>query len=788
MQRQKNTQCYFERPGMIIIWLFILLFPFDNIFAGEMLDLRGATVVVAAHPASRVEGTAERVLVEEVEKRTGLQWRISTSWPDAGPVIALSTIASSPGWKQRPRGQQEILSTHAEAYWLKEALAASGQPVVWITGADGRGVLFGVGRFLRMLEWGKGRAALPKGIDIVTAPKYSIRGHQLGYRSTANSYDAWDTEQYEQYIRALTFFGANCIENIPFQAQASPLMPVPRERMNVILSEICDRYDLDYWVWTPAVFSLKDEEKRAAELKKHAAFYKACPRLNAVFFPGGDPGNNHPRLVMPFLAELGELLMAQHPAARVWISLQGFDAEEIDYFYEYVNQNMPDWLGGLVAGPSSPPIPESRRRLPGKYQLRHYPDITHTVRCQYPVPWWDQAFALTLGREPINPQPHFYAKIHNQFAPFTDGFIAYSEGVNDDVNKIVWLLRGWNPDMPVRDILLEYSRVFFGPEVAEAAADGILALERNWVGPLVENGAVEATLSHWRLLEKQTELAAANWRWQQMLLRATYDAYTRRRLIYEQRLERMANELLAKAPAFGAERAMAEALAVVNKAETKPVSIELRQQIDVLCDALFRSIGLQTSVKRYGASGAERGCILDYADYPLNNRWWLTDEFAKIRKMKSDEQKLARLDIIRKWEQPGPGSFYDNIGNIAQTPHLDSSTETAPDFAWWDGGYSRMRLSSQVYMEWPELLYENLDTKGRYIIRVAGYGEALLKIDGVRIKPSLYNKEAEAFKTFPVPPDLVKDGRLEITWDKADEEHLNWRYRSRISDVWLLKR
>ena len=33
-----------------------------------------------------------------------------------------------------------------------------------------------------------------------TSPEYSIRGHQLGYRATANSYDAWSVEQYERYI------------------------------------------------------------------------------------------------------------------------------------------------------------------------------------------------------------------------------------------------------------------------------------------------------------------------------------------------------------------------------------------------------------------------------------------------------------------------------------------------------------------------------------------------------------------------------------------------------------
>jgi hypothetical protein len=44
------------------------------------------------------------------------------------------------------------------------------------------------------------------------------------------------------------------------------------------------------------------------------------------------------------------------------------------------------------------------------------------------------------------------------------------------------------------------------------------------------------------------------------------------------------------------------------------------------------------------------------------------------------------------------------------------------------------------------------------------------------------------FKEFPVPAEQVKDRRLVLTWDiPADEEHLNWRQRSRLAEVWLLK-
>ena len=93
----------------------------------------------------------------------------------------------------------------------------------------------------------------------------------------------------------------------------------------------------------------------------------------------------------------------------------------MDFIYRYIDREAPKWFAGLVAGPSSPPAAPTRQRLPKQYQLRLYPDITHNKLCQYAVPQWDQAYALTLGREAVNPRPAEFAAIHNRYAPYSDG-------------------------------------------------------------------------------------------------------------------------------------------------------------------------------------------------------------------------------------------------------------------------------------------------------------------------------------------------------------------------------
>ena len=772
----------------LMILIACLIFLQASIATSQSIDLSKAGILVSPAIKSPVRETAIRILQEEVEKRTSVKMSIFSGRAET-PVIILAKITDKEiGGIAVPKRTGDLLPEYQKE-GFSIFIDPSGKGKLWMICADERGVIFAIGQFLRNADLSVKKISFDKKDEIATSPAYPIRGHQVGYRNTANSWDAWTVNQFEQYFRELALFGSNCIENIPFQdGPPGPVMKVPRDEMNTRMSEICNNYGLDYWVWTPADVDLSDSVKFIDEVHKHSVFYKLCPRLDGVFFPGGDPGNNHPRYVMPFLKAVAAELKKYHPQAGMWISLQGFSEEQVDYFYEYLEKYDPDWLTGVVSGPSSPDLAATRFRLPAKYKLRHYPDLTHTVRCQYPVENWDQAFALTEGREVCNPQPFYYAKIHNRYAPFTDGFLSYSDGVHDDVNKVIWSQMAWNPEKDVRQVMVEYSRFFFGSQVADAGADGILALERNWVGPLEENGGIETTFAFWKDLETVHPELNGNWRWQQLVMRSYYDTYTRRRKIYEQNLEKDANAVLAMAKTNGSEKAMKDALEIVNRAEGERIAPELRQKIVDYCEALYQSIGMQTSVKKYHASGAERGAILDFLDYPLNNRWWLADEFEKISQMKSENEKLDRLEIIRKWENPGKGSYYDNISDISKGPRVKTRTEDATDVAWWDNGMSRKRLSTQLYQNFPDLEYPDLDPNGRYLIRVAGYGEALLRIDGERVEPLLYNKGLEEFKEFLVPQKYVSDGKIKVSFDQPEESHLNWRQQSKVCDIWLLKK
>ena len=67
------------------------------------------------------------------------------------------------------------------------------------------------------------------------------------------------------------------------------------------------------------------------------------------------------------------------------------------------------------------------------------------------------------------------------------------------------------------------------------------------MGPLAGNKVVGETLGLWKKLETENSQLADNWRWQQLVMRAYYDAYIQQRLAYEKNLEAEAYEILAKA-------------------------------------------------------------------------------------------------------------------------------------------------------------------------------------------------------------------------------------------------
>jgi hypothetical protein len=774
--------------------------------AGEQsMDLTHAVIVTPAG-LSNPEKKAVAMLADEVEKRTQIRWRHSTTWPaEMVPVIAV--------------GQETPLRELAKVAGRKIGLASSkllaegfhiqtdhgkGSPVIWIAGSDPRGVLFGVGHLLRKLHMEKHKTTLLANYQVTTAPHYPVRGHQLGYRPKTNSFDGWTLALWEQYLRDLVIFGANAVELIPPRSDDdadSPHFPLPPMEMMVGMSQLCADYGLDVWIWYPAMDSDYSDQKTVAfALKEWGQVFEKLPRIDAVFVPGGDPGHTRPRYLMDLLEKQTKVLQRHHPRATMWVSPQSFNRVWMDEFLD-IMKTEPAWLTGLVYGPQTRlTLEQLRAATPKKYPIRHYPDITHSRSCQYPVPDWDVAFAVTQAREGINPRPLGQARIFRLLQKYTNGFITYSEGCNDDVNKVIWSALGWAPEADVVEVLRDYSRYFVGPKYTDSFAQGLLALEKNWEGPVLTNANIYTTLQQFQMLEKAASPQdRLNWRFQQALYRAYYDAYVRSRLLYETQLEDEALGKLRAARRTGAVTALAEAEAILDRAVTRPVAADWRARVFELAEALYQSIRMQLSVERYQAISVGRGANLDTIDRPLNNRAWLLGRFAEIRRQAGSEaERLKQIDDIVNWTNPGPGGFYDDLGNTTCQPHLvrgPGFTQDPAFFAsalmhfedrlqgrksWWDQALA-------LYEAPLQMRYTGLDPKASYKVRVV-YGPGSIRLlanQKQEIHPPL-NRPYQAIE-FNVPLEATAGGVLDLHWYGQAGRGGAGR-GCQVAEVWLLRR
>jgi hypothetical protein len=763
----------------------LLLAALTSAARAAPLDLTAA-VVVAPPDLSGPENKAVLMLIEEVEKRTQIRWERRTAWPaEPVPVIAVSSLRTD-----GREGYRITVETTGPA------------PVVRVIGNDARGGLFGVGKLLRSLEMARKRVSLPADFHAASAPRYPLRGHQLGYRPKTNSYDGWTVPMWEQYVRDLAVFGCNAVELIPPRsddAPDSPHFPLPPMDMMVAMSRLLDEYGLDVWIWYPAMDrDYSDPRTVESALAEWGEVFRKLPRVDAVFVPGGDPGHTRPRDLMALLEKQTTVLRRYHPRAQMWVSPQSFDRAWLDEFLAILKTE-PDWLGGIVYGPQTRiTLAELRKAVPGRYPIRHYPDITHSLRCQYPVPDWDAAFALTLGREPINPRPRDQAAVFRQTQPLTMGFITYSEGCNDDVNKAVWSALGWEPDTDVLEVLRDYSRYFLGPAYTDSFAQGLLALEANWRGPALTNGGIVTTLRQFQALERAASPRdKLNWRFQQALYRAYYDAHVRARLISETSLEEQALERLRQARRVGSLVALAQAEAVLDRAVTEPAAADLRARAAELAEALFQSVRMQLSVEKYqGMPG--RGTNLDTIDTPLNDRLWLKQRFEAVRRVESESERLRQIDEIVGWTDPGPGGFHDDLGNPSAQPHLvrGPGFETDPAFFASPACYfaDRPGLKRSWYTQALALYdaplrlrYAGLDRSARYTVRVVyGAGPVRLRAGDRHDLHGPLTKPYQPLE-FEVPPEATAAGTLELTWTGAPGAGGPGR-GCQVCEVWLLKR
>lgn len=505
-----------------------------------------------------------------------------------------------------------------------------------------RGLIFGYSHILRKAKFTPFGVIITEDIEGTYKPQKQIIGHQVGYRTTPNTYDAWDYNQYFDYYLDMMAFGTNTCEHNTTKFsknEMNPLMRYTQEEFVIEASRLADTIDLDVSLW----HANDDRESEDEALRLREDIYSKIPRINAVFPPGGDPGEMYADDFVKRCRKISDLLKKIHPEAQMHPSAQA-PHKYRDWGDAFIREmeKLPEEIDTVIMGPNHAyPMHELRKKVPEKYPLRFYPDITHNLRCEYPVNFleddWHFALASTLSRESVNPRPTELRTLHRIFAPYTIGSVSYSEGVHDDVNKMLWSALEWDKDVDIREVLLDYSRYFMNEADENIVADTIFLLEKSWQGDPVENPCIDVAYHNLLALKEKHETLSENWRFLLLYFRACCDKIVKDRRIFEL-------NLCKKALLESKKGNLSKALEILG-APFNEAYVSLRNELDVLGKKLFDLIGIQLDVEHYYADGWERGATLDTIDNNVTDRAYLKSKLAYARSL-DEREKLSYINRL----------------------------------------------------------------------------------------------------------------------------------------------
>lgn len=261
---------------------------------------------------------------------------------------------------------------------------------------------------------------------------------------------------------------------------------------------------------------------------------------------------------------------------------------------------------------------------------------------------------------------------------------------------------------------------------------------------------------------------------------------------------------LREAKSAGAIAAVDRAQEILNRSASTHPAEDWRARIFELAEALFQSIRMQLSVEKYKAISVDRGATLDTVDAPLNSRRWLDQRFAGIRKMENEADRRAAIDEILNWTNPGPGGFYDDLGDPAAQPHLVRTADYASDPAFLNsahagfGGVGSYRKSfwtsaASLNDEPLRMRYADLDSKAEYKIRVVYGGDSprqklrLVANGSIEVHPFIEKEVPYRPVEFDIPREATRNGELNLAWTREPGQGGNGR-GCQVSEIWLIKK
>lgn len=496
--------------------------------------------------SSPVVNKIEQVFVERLEDR-GIK-RVSKS--NASEITVVLAINNDIG---------------KEGFTIEDGKNGS----IIITGNDERGLLYGIGKFLRTAGY------TDEGFTVGTWRGKSVPDKELrGIYWATHFYNYYQTApiaELQKYVEDLGLWGYNNIkiwyDMHHFKSYDDPVAVRFRERIAHILQAAKNiGMDVSFTLVANEAYAESPKHLRALPGRERGAVYPEdiCPhkpggleyilKVREAFFDWCKPFNPSYITIWPYdpggcatsdcqpwgsngfikaseaVAQLASKII---PQTKVILSTWMMDSTE----WKNVMQQMPaagSWVNTIMAEKINDTYKGFFTKVPGNIPAIGFPEISMDGM----FPW---------GGFGANPTPEKLAEQWSKVSNFSAGGFPYSEGIFEDINKAVYAQLYWNDKVGVDDILKEYTRYELGIAHTDSILKVIHTLEQNhhmrwWPGklegvklqldwfpsknvkPQPDPGAEDA----YEIVKKSNETmsvwAKSSWRWRILFIRTMLDA------------------------------------------------------------------------------------------------------------------------------------------------------------------------------------------------------------------------------------------------------------------------
>jgi hypothetical protein len=440
---------------------------------------------------------------------------------------------------------------------------------VKVTGNDERGLLYGVGKLLHTSCYTK-NGFTPGEWRGTSSPEKSIRGIYFATHFY-NFYQVAPIKEIERYLEDLALWGTNNImlwfDIHHFKNENDPEALAFLERLKQIANAARKvKMDISFLMLANEGYGESPEELRAKSGGARGGVYftEICPSVNggmeyientkADFFDQikelqpdyiclwpYDQGGCGCKDCLPWgtngfiriSKKLSKLAKQKLEGTKIILSTWLFDREEWESLNEELAKKK-NWVDIILDENQFNSQKGDYESSPGNLPVIRFPEIS----MYNTFPWGG------FGATPI---PKHIQQSFNTSSKRVIGGFPYSEGIYEDINKVVCGQLFWNSNQSLDDILKEYVNYEFSSEFTDSLVKVIHTLEQNhhfrwWPDMLKgvkltldwfpckdtkvqEDPGAEQAYSIMKTVDNQlSDYAKNSWRWRMLFIRTMLDA------------------------------------------------------------------------------------------------------------------------------------------------------------------------------------------------------------------------------------------------------------------------